>query len=671
METEMLCNPFDMKDMEKAVSRIDKALKSNEKITVYGDYDVDGVTSVCTLYLYLKSLGARVEYYIPNRNGEGYGVSNSAIESIKASGTSLIITVDTGVTANDEILFAKSIGVDFLVTDHHECREELPEAEAVINPHRPDCQYPFKELAGVGVVFKLICAHYEHKTGKSRYEATLEMMRKYADLVAVGTIADVMPIKEENRIIVSYGLNLMENSCRTGLSALIDAIVGSVDVKRGDQVFVKKPRTPKITSSYIGFTIAPRLNAAGRIRSASMAVELFLEKDYKKALAIAEELCLANKERQAEENKIMKEAYGKIESLNIDDNPVIVLDSNDWHHGVIGIVSSRITEKYSRPSILVSFDGNTPGEIKNDDVGKGSGRSIKGMNLVDALLYCSDYLVKYGGHELAAGLSVTRENLPVFVEKINEYAKNTLTEENMIHTVEADCMIDFGDINLALAESLRKLEPYGVGNPVPMFIMKNVNLIELSGVSDGKHSRLTIGDGRTNLTAMYFSNPPSSLGVIAGDKIDILFSIDVNEWKDRKSVQLIVRDLKPQESFSDLSMRERYERIRRGESFKAEDGILPSREDFVYTYKYILQAQHNGITEFTHNDLVNKLSFGFDSREIGYIKLKFIILIFKELNLVNIEDIDTDKYRFTIHYSTTKKDLEKSNILKKLRSQIR
>ena len=346
MENEMLRNPFDMADMMKGVQRIKKALDNKEKITVYGDYDVDGVTSVCTLYLYLKSLGANVEYYIPNRSGEGYGVSVGAIDSIKEAGTKLIITVDTGITANEEVAYAKSVGVDFLITDHHECRLDLPEASAVINPHRPDCKYPFKELAGVGVVFKLICAYEEFRSGDTRMKSTLRIIKEYADLVAIGTIADVMPIKEENRIIVKYGLNMIENTNRVGLAALIDVSANKQDSRHADRFDRnRKKRRTKITSSFIGFTLAPRINAAGRVRSATIAVELFLSDKYSDAVKIAEQLCSANKERQAEENKIMQEAYDKIETLDIKNNPVIVLNADDWHHGVIGIVSSRITEK--------------------------------------------------------------------------------------------------------------------------------------------------------------------------------------------------------------------------------------------------------------------------------------------------------------------------------------
>ena len=667
MESEMLCNPFDMKDMDKTVERISRALKNREKITIYGDYDVDGVTAVCTLYLYLKSLGADVSYYIPNRAGEGYGVSVSAIDSIKEGGTSLIITVDTGITANEEVEYARSIGVDFLITDHHECRSELPSAVAVINPHRPDCDYPFKELAGVGVVFKLICAYEERIVGKRRIDAAASIFSKYADLVAIGTIADVMPVKSENRIIVSYGLKMIETQPRLGILALMNASEARPDGSGQE----RRKRTNKITSGYIGYTLAPRINAAGRIKTASMAVELFLADDKDSAYRIAESLCKANKERQSEENKIINEAYAKIEGLDIDKSPVIVLDADTWHHGVIGIVSSRITEKYCRPSILVSFEGNSDDVISTKEaVGKGSGRSIKGLNLVDALCYCNDLLVKFGGHELAAGLSVTRENLNAFKEKINEYALKMLDSFDMTPTIDVDAEIKFSDINLPLAEQVRILEPFGVANPIPSFAVSEVAVAEVAGISNNKHTKLTLTNGKSSVVAMYFSNSPDSLGIYAGDIVDVLFNIDINEWCGRRSVQLIVRDIRTSRSQRNLYERQRarFDEIRGGAVFYAYEDVLPSREDFVSVYKYIINSVRNGVDTLLHRDMCVKISRG--DVYIGYIKLKFIIMVLRELNIVKIDEIADEVYRFETHYSTNKTDLDKSGILRKLRLQM-
>ncbi len=667
METEMLCDPFLMKDCEKGVERIRRAVQSGEKITVYGDYDVDGVTAVCTLYLYLKELGAKVDYFIPNRAGEGYGVSNGAVDTLREGGTGLIITVDTGITATEEVVYAKGLGIDFLITDHHECRTDLPEASAVINPHRADCPYPFKELAGVGVVFKLICAYEERVLGRSRREATARLFKKYADLVAIGTIADVMPIKEENRIIVKYGLSMIENNPRLGLSALMEASSARSDQQRTQQ----KKKKNKITSGYIGYTIAPRINAAGRIKSASLAVELFLTENRAEALKIAEELCRTNKERQAEENKIMNEAYVEIEKYDIENNPVIVLDRDNWHHGVIGIVASRITEKYCRPSILVSFEGNEGTLGSPEDVGKGSGRSIKGMNLVDALFYCEEHLVKFGGHELAAGLSVTRGSLRAFRDKINEYARNNLTAEDMVPTVEADCEIDFSDVSLALAKGIQMLEPYGVGNPVPVFVLRGVTVNEISGISDGKHTKISFGDGVRSLSAMYFSVSPKDIGIYVGDSVDVMFNIDINEWGGRESVQLIIRDIKIASSqlSEDGKDRARFEEIRSGAPFRESEDVIPTREDFAAVYKLMLSSLRSGIDTLSHRDILSR--FKADAEvNIGYIKLKVIVMVLKELNLVDITDIRDEVYKFNIHYSTGKTMLDKSTLLRHLRSQM-
>ncbi len=668
MERETLPNPFEMRDVDKGIVRIERAIKDGEKIVVYGDYDVDGVTSVCTLYLYLKSVGADVDYYIPNRAGEGYGVSLAAIESLRSQGVSLIITVDTGITAIDEVAKAKEMGVDFIITDHHECREDLPLADAVINPHRLDCPYPFKELAGVGVVFKLICAYEERICEKSRRSATEKIFSEYADLVAIGTIADVMPIKNENRIIVKYGLSMIENTQRIGLMALIEASAN----KNESQRFDRKKKKTKITSSYIGYTLAPRINAAGRIKTASMAVELFLETNKEKALKVAEELCRTNKERQAEENKIMQAAYEQIDNYDIESNPVIVLNSDDWHHGVIGIVSSRITEKYCRPSILVSFEGNNTGAPSSYDVGKGSGRSIKGMNLVDALYYCNDHLVKFGGHELAAGLSVARGELENFRRLINEYARQNLSDADMIPNIEADCLIDFDDVTLSLAKGFRLLEPYGVGNPVPVFIMRGVSVNEISGISENKHTKITLGNGKHTLSAMYFSNSPDSLGLYVGDKVDVLFNIDINEWGGRESVQMIIRDIKHAETQRRLFEDEkaRFDEIKSGAAFSQDEDIMPNRDDFAAVYKLLLMSVRSGVNSMTHRDITSKFNGADGSRRIGYAKLKIIIMVFKELNLVKIEEPEDEVYKFDIHYSNTKTELDKSTLLRRLRSQM-
>ena len=664
MESELLCNPFDLTDVVKAVDRIEEAVKNGERITIYGDYDVDGVTSVCTLYLYLKSKGADVSYYIPNRTGEGYGVSVGAIRNLAEAGTRLIITVDTGITANEEVAFANSLGVDVVITDHHECRPELPHAVAVVNPHRHDCAYPFKELAGVGVVFKLICAYEERTTGEGRLRSVSRLCKEYADLVAIGTIADVMPIQGENRLIVGYGLRLMEKSRRPGFSALIAAASQRTDGSSRTKSEVK------ITSGYIGYTIAPRLNAAGRIRSATLAVELFLSESAEKGMTIARELCEANRERQAEENRIMKEAYRKIEAEHdFENDSVIVLDADNWHHGVIGIVASRITEKYGLPSILVSFENGEESPKGEEDVGKGSGRSIKGMNLVEALVHCSDCLVKHGGHELAAGLSVKRGKLAEFRRKINEYARQNLSKEAMVATMEGDCELTPSDITMDLAQALQLLEPYGVSNPLPVFVMYGVTVEECMAISAGKHTRFTLGDGVRHFCAMYFSQNAAQLGLYVGDRIDVMFTLDINEWAGRRSVQLIVKDIRlcVEEANRAERDRARFDEIFAGAPIRGDEDVVPTRDDFAAVYTYIKQTVRAGESQIAHRAILAYMKrMGVN---VGYIKLKFIIRVFQELNLLGIEEYSEEEYRFCLVFSPGKTDLEKSNILRRLRMQ--
>lgn len=671
MESELMHSPFLMKDVERAVNRIRRAIRLHERITIYGDYDVDGVTSVCTLYLYLKRRGADVDYYIPNRAGEGYGVSCPAIKALADGGTKLIITVDTGITASAEIAYAKTLGVDVVVTDHHECRADLPEAEAVVNPHRPDCTYPFKDLAGVGVVFKLVCAYEESESGDRRAVCVRRICQEYADLVAIGTIADVMPIRDENRLIVRFGLEKMENVRRPGLSALMEAASARPDARTDGKNDKRKPI--KITSSYVGYTLAPRINAAGRIRSATRAVELFLAETREVADPLAAELCEANRERQNEENRIMEEAYLRLDSdPTFAENPVIVLEADNWHHGVIGIVASRLTERYGLPSILVSFEGSDSPEHTDADIGKGSGRSIKGMNLVDALVYCAGHLVKFGGHELAAGLSVTRGELPLFREKINEYARKNLSPEAMVPTVEADILLSVSDITLAQAEELRMLEPYGTGNPTPTFVLENCYVFECQPISGGKHTRLTVGDGNNRFTAMCFSRSQSQMDIFVGDRVDLLFNLDINEYNGRRSVQLIVREIRlcREDREAAARARARFDEVWGGASFTESEGIYPTREDFAVVYNLISRSVRAGCDTMSHRSLLSRLA-GTGHGDIGYIKLKIIVRVFHELNILGIEETAPENYRFELHFTTKKTDLEKSSWLHRLRAQMK
>ena len=670
MEETMFHDPFLMKDMEKAVIIINQAIKEKKKICIYGDYDVDGVTSVSMLYLYLKSKGGIVSYYIPDRIGEGYGMSGAAIDKMASDGVGLIITVDTGITAIDEIKHATDLSIDVIVTDHHECHGALPGALAVVNPKRADDPYPFKNLAGVGVVFKLVCAYeFMITSHQNKIESVKKLCLEYADLVALGTIADVMPVLDENRLIVLYGLKLIENNARLGLSTLISASTQKPEPVGAVKKIYKKPR---ITSGFIGYTIAPRINAAGRISNAGVAVELFLTDDVDKASELSYQLCEINRFRQSEENKIAEEAYEKIElEHDFDKDPVIVLEDDTWHHGVIGIVASRITEKYGLSSILISFDGQSNGQPSPYDIGKGSGRSIKGLNLVDALVSSKDLLVKFGGHELAAGLSITRENIGDFREKINEYARDIIKNQGpVVSAVEYDFEIDEKYINMTFADQIRLLEPYGISNPIPSFLMRDCKVLDVIPISGGKHTKLIIKKGESNFTTMCFSRPQSDLGIFPSDMIDLIFNIDINEFNGTKTVQLIAKDVKLSDTYTkDLEeQRIRFDAILSGDSITAVDDAVPVRDDFVAFFNMIRRDIRFGNDAFSLRSLMVKLNAA--EHPISYIKLKFLIMIMRELNILGIEEIENEYFIFKLN-NNTKTDLDRSNILKKLRSQLR
>lgn len=659
-------DPFLLADMDAAVERILRAVDNKEKIYIYGDYDVDGVTSASLLYLYLTSLGAQVSIKIPKREGEGYGVSKPAIQTIAESGATLIITVDTGITANDEVDFAAELGVDFVITDHHECHSELPNAVAVVNPHRADCPYPFKELAGVGVVFKTVCAcemRRCERLGKSVIDGVRRISAKYADLVAVGTIADVMPLMDENRLIVSLGLaKLGKGEGRPGLISLLDA-----SSKKSQDSSASR----KVTSGMIGFGIAPRINAAGRISDAAMAVELMLAEDTKTVREYTERLCEINRQRQVEENQIATQAYEMLEATNAYDNDkVIVLAHDEWQQGIIGIVSSRITEKYGLPSILVSFSGSVDGEPDSSDDGKGSGRSIKGLNLVEALNACGDLLVKYGGHELAAGLTVKRGMLDEFRERINEYASQRITDDMLKIRHEADCELAMNELNLSFAEEILRLEPFGIGNASPQFVVKGATVRRITSIGAGKHTKLLLQKDGICLTAMYFGVGESELPCVEGDCVDVLFNIDVNEYRNVRSVQMIVHDIRISEEYSNRLEREKqlYEHIKNGGSFSDGDDVIPARDDFARVYT-VLRREYRAQTSVLGIRAILRGVNSPDQPNINYAKLKFILRILDELRICEVTECADDVYTFNVFFNGSKTNIEKSFILKKLRGQ--
>ncbi len=668
-------SPLLLKDIEKAVARIQKAVENHERIVIFGDYDVDGVTSVTMMYLYLKDLGAEVSYYIPNRIGEGYGLSSASIELLASYGVSLIITVDTGITAIDEVEFARSLGIDVVVTDHHECHESIPDAVAVINPHRSDCQYPFKSLAGVGVAFKIICA-YEAMTfypKEKESEAIKSIYYRFADLAAIGTIADVMPIIDENRMIVKFGLSLIEKTKRVGLLALMEAssLGSNPNVRPVGDAKPRFSKPKKINSTYIGFTIAPRINAAGRISSATRAVELLLTNDASVAAELAFELCETNYQRQIEENKIAEEAYKKIENdLDLSKQKVIVIADDEWMQGVVGIVSSKITEKYGLPSILISFDGSIIGEPSDLDIGKGSGRSIKSFNLVEALINCKDLLVKFGGHELAAGLALRRKDVDKFRDAINEYANSILKEEDLYYKLEADRELTIEDISLDLAKEITKLEPFGNSNPSPSFIMKGLKVQRAYSIGNGNHSKLILEYNGKTVNTVMFNKSHFLLRINEGDVVDIMFNLDVNVFNNVESEQLIIQDIKHSEEFVSYFKNENelYQAIRKGEGFRESDDILPTRDDFVTVYSLLRREFRCGNDMMTEVDIHKKL-LQIKNANIRLVKLKFILEIMNELKICTVKEVNPGIYQYDIYFSSEKTSIEKSSILKKIKNQ--
>lgn len=650
-------DPFLLRDMEPAVERLLLAIERKERIAVYGDYDVDGVTSTSLLYLYLSEYGADVGYYIPSRSKEGYGLSAGAIDALREKGVSLMVTVDTGITAVEEIAYAKSLGIDTIVTDHHECRPELPDACAVVNPHRADDNYPFKELAGVGVAFKLVCAMETEKCrreGKSVYKGISRLCNDYADLIAIGTVADVMPVTDENRLFVAKGLAVMESRPRLGLSALIDA----ASANRG------RPR--KLTSTYIGFVIAPRMNAAGRMAEASAAVELLLSDHKATADDYANRLCKLNAERQSEENRIAEEAYRKIEAMPAEERRnVLVIDSDDWNQGVVGIVSSRVTERYGLPSILISYDGS------DDDVGKGSGRSVKGLNLVEALTACGDLLLRYGGHELAAGLSVRRRDVAALRRRLNEYADEHLSEEARVCQIDADCELSVRDMTIRLAEEIARFEPFGNGNSAPKFVLRDAKVLNIRPMGGGKHVRLQVEKDGVSVSAVWFGKAVSELPFSDGELADFLFEINLNEYNGVFSLQMLLRDAIPAESDREKfqAEKQRYEEIEAGGTFTSEERIFPDRSDVALVYQLLRRETRMGHTGFFARRLLGALV-----RENGnvfpYAKMRIVLRVLQELKLCDYAEPIKDYFVFDFCDRPEKTDLEQSAVLCRFHSQM-
>ena len=504
-------NPFLISDMEKAVERIIKAIENQEKVTIYGDYDVDGITSITVLKSFLQDRGLAVESYIPNRLEEGYGLNKQAIEKIAKSGCQLMITVDCGISAIEEINYANSLGIETIVTDHHEPGTELPKALAVIDNKRKDSTYPFRELAGVGVVFKVIQAI------GMKLELKEEEYLKYLDIVCVGTISDIVPLVNENRVIAKLGLMLIRQTKNIGLRSIINS-----------------SGYTKIDSNSISFGIAPRINACGRMGKAEEALELLMSKNYNQVSELTQKLNNHNRVRQETEKNIFENAVKQIEEEHLENNNAIIVGGHNWHHGVIGIVSSKITEMYFKPSILLSFE--------EDGIGKGSGRSIPGFDLHDALMQCMDTIEKFGGHSMAVGITVRKEKFKRFREEFEKIAQTAHIDEIM-PVIQVDSKIEIKDIDKEMVESLKQLEPFGEGNRMPVFVFKNLKIDSIRALSEGKHLKLTLKDNNTIIGSIGFNLGHLAEEYRIGDKIDVVGVLEINSFNGVDSLQINMKDM--------------------------------------------------------------------------------------------------------------------------------
>ncbi len=548
-----LLDPFLMTDMDKAAGRVGLAMSRGEKIAVFGDYDVDGITATCLLTDFLRRHGADVVSYIPGRLEEGYGLNPIAIHQLHAEGVKLIVTVDCGITAVSEAELCKQLGIDLVITDHHECKQTLPAAVAVVDPHRCDGGYPHKNLSGVGVAFKLasaLCGSQE------------TVLEEYADMVCLGTVADVMPLQGENRVFVARGLESLAHTKRPGIAALM-AECGCA------------PET--VSASSIGFMLAPRINAAGRMGQIDLAVELFLTDDPDKAAEAARGLCELNRQRQAVESEIYRQA---VSMLPMGKPPeAIVLADGSWHQGVVGIVASRIAEEYACPTFLICLDG---------EHGKASSRSHGGFNLFASLSALSPLLESYGGHELAAGFTISRANIPEFRRQICALAAQYYTDDVPRTVLDVDCAVSPELLTLHNVDSLQMLEPCGNGCPKPVLMMKNLTIDRISMVGGGRHMRLRLCSGHTYLNAIYFSANPQTVSIQPGDLVDVAFTPQVNEFRGTRTVQMNVIDIRPSCSAECLPDAAPYRDMQRGNLTSGEAAaLLPDRKMLALVWRYL------------------------------------------------------------------------------------
>ncbi len=644
-----LYDPFLMDGMDIAVDRVTRAVGSREDILIYGDYDVDGVTSTSVLYNFLTSRGAAVSYFIPDRMEDGYGLTMSSAEKVKALAPSLVITVDCGITSADEVQYLMDCGIDVIVTDHHECKDVLPEATAVLNPHKPGCNYPFMELSGAGVAFKLmqgICI----RTGNTDY-------MKYIDLVGLSTIADIVPLVDENRIIASLGLKAMETTSNKGLDALIK-VAG----------FAGK----EITSYTAAFGLAPRVNAAGRLGSAQRSVRLFTTDDRVLAEALAKELDDENRLRQTTENRILEEAVEYVET-NLDPvrENVLVISGKDWHHGVVGIVSSKITERYNRPSIVIS--------IEEDGIGKGSGRSIRSFNLFKALSGCEDLVERFGGHEMAAGLTISSSNIDELRRRLNAYADSVLTDADMMPCIRVDAFLERGDITFGSVRELAQMAPFGESNPNPNFGYVAFRITDIRALSGGRHLKLKVCDGGFSIEAIGFNLGGLADRYSAGDAVDLVFTPGINEWNGTERLQLYIKDIRScvftnldknivfniSNDYNNIVMRQISGLA--GQYRLDPTALIPERAELEAVYRYVRaqgKAAGDAPASFTIDDLygLSALLSEKCSITMNYFKLKKALEIFEELGLLKLEDTGSGAMAVSVEQGVEKVELESSKL---------
>ena len=624
-----LCDPFTIRDMDKAAAEIHRALDCDERIAVYGDYDADGVTASSLLYLFLETLGADVLCYIPDRNSEGYGLNKSAIDQLKNDGVKLIVTVDNGISAIEEADYIYACGMRLVVTDHHKVGSVLPRAEAVVDPHRPDCTCAFEDWAGVGVAFKLACALSQDDAGN--------ILDDFADLITIGTIADVVPLTGENRTIVKYGIRRINEGGNFGLAAL-------------KRVALTTPRA--LTANGIAFSLVPRLNAVGRIDRADEAFELLISDNEETAQALAQKISDCNSIRQSLEQQIMTQAEIQLShqpSLRFD--RVLVFNGEGWHGGVIGIVAARLTERFGKPTIVITSDG---------EEAKGSGRSLEGFSLYDAIDSVRDLLTHFGGHPLAAGFGLKTKDIPVFRTRINQYAK---TVQMPFPTLSVDCKLRPGYISADLLPVISMLEPFGAGNPQPLFGLFGLTLRSVQPIGNGKHVRLSLSRGNDHIQALKFGVSAEVFPYMPGDILDLAVRLEPNEYMGTRRVSIYIKDIRLSKTDDRLVLEQArlYERIRRNDPVSPQEAAacLPDRSFTAQVYRFVRD-------HIFYEDDVDLLCYRLGSDGGDAAKALLTIDILKELGVFSTDDSG----KLTVDDSR-KVQLESSSLLRQVQQYIK